>query len=106
MKKFLNWLVLSSEDPKEISLTIRGIAVSFLPLIVSFLNDLGVGNLEGQVLSFIVATTAVLGILLTVVGIVRKIYNTYGSKEVVIFTKTKKLSTTTAKKSKAKAVKK
>lgn len=84
--KFFNWLVMSSENPEEASMTIRGILVLALPTLVAFLKDAGVNIAEGDIAHYVIIATAVLGALLTVVGVARKLYNTYADKKVVTFT--------------------
>lgn len=87
--KFINWLVYSSENPDNFSLTLKGAVATLLPVIIMLAQQLGftfdIANVEAFVLSIIaVATTAI-----TLLGLVRKMYNTYSDKEVVVFTKKK-----------------
>ena len=87
--KFINWLVYSSENPENFSLTLKGAAATLLPVVIMLAQQLGFTfdtvNAEAFVLSIIeVATTAI-----TLLGLVRKLYNTYSDKEVVVFTKKK-----------------
>lgn len=90
MENFFKWLINSSENPKEVSMTIRGIALSYLPLLATFFNEVGIVNIEADLVAYVVIVTAVLGSLLTIVGLVRKIYNTYSGNEVVTFVAKKK----------------
>lgn len=92
MNKFFKWLVLSSENPKEIALTIRGIIVVAIPGIVELLNEAGVHILEGEIAHYVIMITALFGAVLTVIGLIRKLYNTFGEKEVVAFKAMKKKS--------------
>lgn len=87
--KFINWLVYSSENPESFSLTLKGAVATLLPVVIMLAQQLGFTfdtvNAEAFVLSIIaVATTAI-----TLLGLVRKLYNTYSDKEVVVFTKKK-----------------
>ena len=89
MNKFIKWLVYSSEDPNSLSLTLKGATATLLPVAILLLQQLGFtldsANAEAFVLSLItIITTAV-----TLIGLIRKFYNTYSQKEVVVFTKKK-----------------
>lgn len=87
--KFLNWLVFSSENPQETAMTIQGILVLQIPLVISFLQTAGINIVETQVTAYVTMSIGVMGAILTIVGIVRKLINTYSDKEVVVFTKKK-----------------
>jgi hypothetical protein len=87
--KFLNWLVFSSENPQETAMTIQGILVLQIPLVISFLQTAGINIVESQVKAYVTMAIGVMGAILTIVGIVRKLINTYSDKEVVVFTKKK-----------------
>lgn len=92
--KFLNWIVLSSEDPTQAALTIRGIIIMQIPLIMSFLKDAGIMVNESLVNEYIISATALFGAVITVVGLARKIYNNYAQEKVVVFTAKKKAKKT------------
>lgn len=90
MSKFISWIVYSSENPENFSLTLKGALATLLPVVVLLASQLGFAldgaNVEALVLSVItIATTAV-----TLFGLVRKLVNTFKEKEVVTFVKTKK----------------
>lgn len=88
--KFLNWLVFSSENPKETALTIQGILVLQIPLVLSFLQSAGIEIAESQVAMYVTMAIGIFGALLTFVGICRKLYNTFSEEEVVVFKAKKK----------------
>ena len=90
MKKLFTWLVYSSENPENFSLTLKGAVATLLPVVILLASQLGFSldgsNIEQYILSAItILTTAV-----TLFGLVRKMVNTFKEKEVVTFTKTKK----------------
>lgn len=87
--KFLNWLVFSSENPQETAMTIQGILVLQIPLVISFLQTAGINIVESQVTAYVTMAIGAMGAILTIIGLVRKLYNTYSDKEVVVFTKKK-----------------
>jgi hypothetical protein len=93
MSKFVKWLVMSSENPKEFSLTIQGILALQLPLIFGFIQEMGVEVNEPEVVKIILAVVAGLGALIALTGLVRKIINTFTAKKVVVFTAEKKVTT-------------
>lgn len=88
--KFLNWLVLSSENPQETAMTIKGIFVLQIPLVLTFLEQAGIHVEQSQVIQYVTMITGFFGALLTVVGLVRKLINTYSDKKVVTFVAEKK----------------
>ncbi len=87
--KFLNWLVFSSENPQETAMTIQGILVLQIPLVISFLQTAGINIVESQVTAYVTMAMGAMGAILTIIGLVRKLINTYSDKEVVVFTKKK-----------------
>jgi len=87
--KFIDWLVYSSENPENLSLTLKGAVATLLPVVIILAQQLGftldTANIDAFMLSVItICTTAI-----TLLGLVRKLYNTYSDKEVVVFTKKK-----------------
>lgn len=96
MKKVFEWLVYSSENPENFSLTLKGAALTLLPVALLLANQLGLSldgvNAEQFVLSVItVCTTAI-----TLIGAIRKVINTFNGTKTVVFTvpAKKKLSPT------------
>lgn len=92
MNKFFKWLVLSSEDPKQVALTIKGIILLSLPTLMGFLGDIGINVAESDVVFYITVCVAILGLILTIIGLVRKLINTFGEKEIVAFKAKKKVA--------------
>lgn len=89
MNKFLKWIVLSSEDPKQVAMTIRGIIMLSIPTIIGLLGDAGIHVMEGDIMQYVAIVTALFGAFLAIVGLVRKLLNHFSEEEVVVF-KTKK----------------
>lgn len=75
MEKFINWIVFSSENPKQVAMTIRGLLVAQVPLVLSFLHEMNIVSYDSIITKAIITGTASLGILLVVVGMVRKLLN-------------------------------
>ncbi len=101
MKKFVNWIVYSSENPQNFSLTIKGAVATLLPVVIMLASQLGFTldgiNLEEYILSLITIATTIV----TLIGLIRKMVNTFKGKEAVVFVKdakTKKISTVAKKK--------
>lgn len=90
MSTFLKWIVLSSEDPKQVALTIRGIILLSVPTIIGLLGEAGINVMESQVAQYVAVATALIGALLAVVGMIRKLYNYYSEDEIVVFKSKKK----------------
>lgn len=90
MDKFLNWLVFSSENPNNVALTIKGILLMAVPVVIDMLKQFGVQFAEQRAVDIISSAVIVISSLLTLIGLVRKLINTFSDKEVVVFTKDKK----------------
>jgi len=92
MNKLINWIIYSSENPENFSLTIKGALLTVLPVVVMLINQLGFSldgaNAEAFVLSIVTICTT----MITLFGLIRKLVNTFKQKEVVAFVKDKKLS--------------
>lgn len=90
LRKLFKWLINSSENPKEVSMTVRGIIVSYIPLLAVFMSELGFIGIDKDINAYAITITAGLGILLTVIGLIRKLYNTYADSKIVTFKAKKK----------------
>lgn len=90
MDKFLNWLVFSSENPNNVALTIKGILLMAAPVVINMLQQFGVQFAEQRAVDIISSAVIVISSLLTLIGLGRKLINTFSDKEVVVFTKDKK----------------
>lgn len=97
MKKIIDWLVYSSENTENMSLTIKGILSSVLPLGLLLANQLGLTLDPEQVDAFVLSALTVFTTSVALFGLIRKIVNTYKGKEVVTFVKAAKPKKTTKK---------
>lgn len=96
MKKFVSWLVYSSENPNSFSLTLKGIAATVLPVAILLASQLGFTLDSSQVEAFVLSVVTILTTAITLFGIIRKIANTFKTTEVKDISK--KLSPTKSKK--------
>lgn len=96
--KFINWLVYSSENPSSFSLTLKGIVATIFPIVIMLVQQLGFTFDTGKVEAFILSIIAICTTAITLVGAVRKIYNTMSDKKVVTFVAEKKVAKKTSKK--------
>lgn len=90
MKKFFKWLWFSSEDPKSVALTIKGLALFALTEVTQVLSDAGIIIPNNEIATVIIKALAIATAGLTILGLVRKLINTFGEKEVVVFEAKKK----------------
>lgn len=74
MQKVLNWLVVSSANPENVSLTLKGILLQYVAIVVAAGSVIGVPLLDTQVIHYIDLGLAVLGSILGFVGLGRKLY--------------------------------
>lgn len=76
IKSFMEWLVVSSEDPSRISATIRGVIIANIGLIMFAIHYFNLPYTIDQIISLVGSITTIIGALLGIFGLVRKIYNT------------------------------
>lgn len=88
--KFINWLVYSSEDPSNFSLTLKGIVATIFPIVILLIQQLGFTLDTGKAEAFVLSVIAICTTAITLIGAIRKIYNTMSQKEVVTFVAKKK----------------
>ena len=90
MKKFISWLVYSSEDPKSVGLTFKGLALFALTEIAKVLSDAGIIIPETEISVLVIKTAAVVTVLFIGIGFVRKLINTFSPTEKIVVFKAKK----------------
>jgi hypothetical protein len=82
--KFLQWLILSSVDPKSKSLAVKGILLSIIPYVIflSGFTNIAVPDSDTLVVladlfaSIVQIVLTAVSLIVTLVGIIRKIYMT------------------------------
>lgn len=75
VNKFLNWLVVSSEDPSKVSMTLQGILTGAAGMVISNLGRIGITLSAASYASDVAITCYTVGVVLGVFGLVRKIVN-------------------------------
>lgn len=73
MKRFIQWLVQSSADPKNVSLTVRGALIGIIPILLFFAGQLQLGWTEADIVELIEHITVIISSFFIIVGMVRKI---------------------------------
>ncbi len=76
VKQGYDWLIKSSENPQNVSLTIKGIAVFLVPIAVSIIRSKGFDIQESDVNKIVMDATQMVGMIVAFIGFVRKLYNT------------------------------
>src|SRR5690348_8353378 len=76
LKKIINWIVWSSEDPESVALTVKGLFTYASAYIIWFaaVSPLHLVILNSDVSVFAIQASAVVGAILTIVGALRKIF--------------------------------
>lgn len=74
MNKIWHWIVDSSANPENVSLTVKGILLQYVSVIVLALTMFHLKVTEGSVTYEIGKYVAYLGVFLSLVGMIRKIY--------------------------------
>jgi len=80
MKKIWDWFVKSSADPSKTALTVKGIIVLAIPLIVQMsgvLNEAELNQFADNVAIFVQALLMAAGAVMSFVGFVRKVMNSF-----------------------------
>lgn len=80
MKQIFEWTVLSSENPKEVSMTIKGILTMQVPVLLYFLEQTGLHVTDSVIMQYITIAVSWVGILLILVGTLRKLKNALKEK--------------------------
>lgn len=75
MKNFLNWLIYSSENPEQFSLTIKGLLVTNAVIILALIKQFfGVEIPMESYVEIVGVGVASLGMILVGLGMMRKLY--------------------------------
>jgi hypothetical protein len=77
MKKIIDWIIYSSQDPAKLSLTVKGALTACIPLVIAIFGV--VFNIQVDqvaLLKMVSQASVVLGASLALVGAVRKVYIT------------------------------
>ncbi len=72
-QKFLQWVITSSNDPEKVSLTIRGVLLTWVAMIISTAQILQIPVSEGKLMDLAGQSAAIMGAILMVIGLVRKL---------------------------------
>ena len=89
MKRFINWILRSSVDPKKLSLMVKGALVSAFSILGTVLVLFGFNGLPANEINIFVENAAqtvgalgeVIGTIILAYGAIRKIYLTATSKD-------------------------
>ena len=81
----MNKLLASSTDPKQVSLTLQGVLAVFVPLAAYLVRQAG-GELDADVTQriidissqIVIAIGSLASLIMMLVGLVRKVANTFG----------------------------
>ncbi len=80
VKKFWKWLVVSSENPSQVSMTIKGAGLLVIPQIIQIVKVLGFNVQETALTSTLETAVTAIGLWLTAFGLIRKVFNTTKKK--------------------------
>lgn len=83
-KKIIAWIVQSSEDPSQISLTLKGIIVTIIPWIVTItgvfhllLSSAELSGIGAQIVILVQSGLSTIGTGIFLYGLIRKLINTF-----------------------------
>lgn len=74
MKKITDWIIKSSANPQNISMTVKGALIGSIGIIMFFVTQANLPYSVEQVTEMIGYIAQAVGILLTAFGLVRKMY--------------------------------
>ena len=79
IKRIINWIVISSENPKKVSLTLRGLAATIIPTLLIYNADLipEVNYYVDALIIGVVLGLEVVAAFAAFYGFIRKIQNTW-----------------------------
>lgn len=73
MSRFIQWLVRSSANPENVSMTVKGALIGIIPVILFFAQQLHLSWTSDQLTELIQSITVFLSSFLIIVGMARKI---------------------------------
>lgn len=82
--KLVAWVVMSSANPQQVSLTIKGLAVTAVPAILTFMGFVHIGtgidvysltSLFTSLANVVAALLTAVGLIMAFYGAARKVYN-------------------------------
>ena len=80
----MNKLLASSSDPKQLSLTVRGVLVAVVPLVAVVIRlaggEIGDGDVQAiidNVSNAVFLFGSAISVIMMVAGLIRKVYNTF-----------------------------
>lgn len=85
MKNILNWLIYSSENPENFSLTLKGAVATIFPIAILLIQQLGFSLDTQNAQEFILSIITVCTTIITLFGAIRKVINTFSNKKTVAF---------------------
>lgn len=81
INKFIDWLMISSKNPQNLALTVKGLLVSILPIAIILINKFvevdisaDAGALVDTIGNVIIAIGGLVSVCMTGFGLARKIY--------------------------------
>lgn len=74
MNRFYNWLVVSSADPAQFSLTFKGILLQYAAILLLALQLIHFPYTQNQVYDFMGVVSSIAGTLMGIFGLCRKLY--------------------------------
>lgn len=74
IKKTLDWLIVSSANPEEYSMTVKGILLQYVAVVIYMMHTLNVPLTQTLAVEYIDMFCTILGGILGIFGICRKIY--------------------------------
>ena len=80
LETFFKWLVLSSDNPQAVSLTIKSIVLLQVPVFIMFLHQAGFTVTDTMVIQVVNVGASWIGLVLLLVGLVRKLNNALKEK--------------------------
>ena len=81
--KVWNWIVQSSANPQQVSLTVRGVLVGVIPFLMQFLPMFGIhvspdfNNIPDYVEAIVYYGLTIVASVMTAYGFFRKVFNAF-----------------------------
>ncbi len=75
--KFWTWLVVSSSNPEEVALTVKGWMSAIVPVLLFVIHNPNLNSLPDGVYAVVIALLAIVSAVVTAYGIIIKIIRTF-----------------------------
>ena len=76
----MHQLIRSSQNPENLSLTLNGILIAFVPIVIGVFQAFNIEVSQTQIVEVVQSITAAISGIVMLIGLVRRVINILGKK--------------------------